>query len=106
MINIEEYKPQITQVCQSLPIKQLGLFGSVMTNNFALTSDIDVLVIFEDDNDIDYFDKYFELKECLEKILKRTVDLVVDKKFKNSYFQKTVDRTRKIVYEKIVYSEL
>ena len=100
MINIEEYKFQVTQVCQSLPIKRLGLFGSALTEKFTSKSDIDILVVFEEDNDIDYFDKYFELKENLEKIFNKKVDLVIDKKFKNPYFQKAVDSSRRIIYER------
>ena len=100
MINIEEYKFQVTQVCQSLPIKRLGLFGSALTENFTSKSDIDILVVFEEDNDIDYFDKYFELKENLENIFNKKVDLVIDKKFKNPYFQKVVDSSRRIIYER------
>ena len=100
MINIEEYKFQVTQVCQSLPIKRLGLFGSALTENFTSKSDIDILVVFEEDNDIDYFDKYFELKENLENIFNKKVDLVIDKKFKNPYFQKAVDSSRRIIYER------
>ena len=65
MINIEEYKFQVTQVCQSLPIKRLGLFGSALTENFTSKSDIDILVVFEEDNDIDYFDKYFPVDRKL-----------------------------------------
>ena len=100
MINIEKYKFQVTQVCQSLPIKRLGLFGSALTENFTSKSDIDILVVFEEDNDIDYFDKYFELKENLENIFNKKVDLVIDKKFKNPYFQKVVDSSRRIIYER------
>ena len=100
MINIEEYKFQVTQVCKSLPIKRLGLFGSALTENYTSKSDIDILVVFEEDNDIDYFDKYFELKENLENIFNKKVDLVIDKKFKNPYFQKAVDSSRRIIYER------
>ena len=52
------------------------------------------------DENIDFFDKYFELKEQLEEIFKRDVDLVVDKKFKNPVFRESVDRTRTVIYER------
>ncbi|MBN2375043.1 MAG: nucleotidyltransferase domain-containing protein [Sedimentisphaerales bacterium] len=100
MIDIEKIKPAIEQVCRRLPVKRLGLFGSVLTPNFSQSSDVDVLVIFDSGENIDLFDKYFELKEYLEKIFKREVDLVVDKNFKNPIFKETVDRTRTVIYER------
>lgn len=100
MLDIERIKPEIERVCRSLPVKRLGLFGSVLSQNFSQDSDVDVLVIFDSGEDIDLFDKYFELKEQLEGIFKREVDLVVDKKFKNPILKESIDRTRIVIYER------
>ena len=100
MIDIEKIKPEIERVCQALPVKRLGLFGSAVSQNFSQDSDVDVLVIFDSDENIDLFDKYFELKEQLEQIFKREVDLVVDKKFRNPVLRKSIDRTRIVIYER------
>ena len=100
MIDIEKIRPEIERVCRSLPVKRLGLFGSALNQNFSQGSDIDVLVIFDSDEKIDLFDKYFELKEQLEEIFKRDVDLVVDRKFKNPVLRESIDRTRTIIYER------
>jgi len=83
-----------------LPVKRLGLFGSVLSQNFSRSSDIDVLVIFDTSENIDLFNKYFELKEQLEEVFERDIDLVVDKKFKNPIFRESVDRTRTVIYER------
>ncbi len=53
MIDIEKIKPDVEQVCQRLPVKRLGLFGSVLGRSFSRSSDVDVLVIFDSDEDID-----------------------------------------------------
>lgn len=100
MININELKPEIERVCRALPVKSLGLFGSVLTEDFRSDSDVDVLVVFDKDEQTDFFEKYFELKEQLEKIFNRNIDLVVDKSFRNPVFRKAVENTRKIVYER------
>lgn len=100
MIDIEKIKPEIDHLCKSLPVKRLGLFGSALRGDFSQSSDIDVLVIFDEDEEIDLFDKYFELKENLEEIFKRKVDLVVDRNFKNPVLKESIDRTRTIVYER------
>jgi len=100
MIDIEKIKPEIERVCRSLPVRRLGLFGSALSRNFSQGSDVDVLVIFDSGEDIDLFDKYFELKERLEEIFKREVDLVVDKKFRNPVLRESIDRTRTVIYER------
>lgn len=100
MINIEKIKPDVERVCRRLPVKRLGLFGSALSRNFSQDSDVDVLVIFDSGENIDLFDKYFELKEQLEEIFQREVDLVVDKKFRNPVLRETIDRTRIVIYER------
>jgi len=62
MIDIEKIKPEIERVCRRLPVKQLGLFGSALSQNFSQASDVDVLVIFDSGGNVDLFEKYFELK--------------------------------------------
>lgn len=100
MIDIEKIKPEIDRVCRSLPVKRLGLFGSALSRSFSQSSDVDVLVIFDSSEDVDLFDKYFELKEQLEIIFKREVDLVIDRKFKNPVLRESIDRTRMVIYER------
>jgi len=100
MIDIEEIKPHIEQLCRRLPVKRLGLFGSALGPNYSQTSDVDVLVVFDSGENIDLFDKYFELKEQLQDIFKRDVDLIVDKKFKNPVLRESIDRTRTVIYER------
>lgn len=100
MINLNELKPEIENVCRALPVKRLGLFGSVITKDLTPESDVDVLVVFDSDEKIDLFDKYFELKEKLTRIFNREIDLVVDKPFRNPIFREPVDKTRTIIYER------
>jgi len=100
MIDVEKIKPEIEQICRRLPVKRLGLFGSVLSQNFSQSSDIDVLVIFDSDESIDLFDKYFELKEQLEKIFQREIDLIVDRKFRNPVLRESIDKSRTIIYER------
>ena len=100
MLNLTSFKPQIDRVCSGLPVKRLGVFGSALTADFTPASDIDMLVVFDADDKTDLFDKYFELKESLEKLFGREVDLVVDKPFRNQVFQEAVEQTRTVIYER------
>ncbi len=100
MIDLTKLKPEIERICRLLPVKRLGIYGSALTRSFSPGSDVDILVVFDSDENVDLFDKYFELKEQLEKIFGREVDLVVDKPFKNPVFREAVEKTRTIVYER------
>ena len=100
MINIEQIKPEIAKICGALPVKRLGLFGSALSEHFSPKSDVDVLVVFDSGEDVDLFDKYFELKESLEQLFKREVDLVVDRDFRNPVLRESINRTRTVIYER------
>jgi predicted nucleotidyltransferase len=100
MLDLENYRDDLENLCNSQPIERLGIFGSSLTDKFNKDSDVDVLVVFDQSQEIDYFNKYFELKSRLEEIFNRSVDLIVDKQFKNPYFQKVVNQSRKVVYER------
>jgi predicted nucleotidyltransferase len=54
-------------------VKTLSLFGSVARDAARVGSDVDVLVEFEGSAT---FDAYMDVKELLEQILERRVDLV------------------------------
>ncbi len=80
-------------------MKELYLFGSILTNKFVETSDVDLLVQFGN-MDIDhYFDYYMDFKAELEDLFNRPVDLVENQAIKNPVFRKVVDREKQLVYE-------
>jgi predicted nucleotidyltransferase len=55
--------------------ERLALFGSAARDELRESSDIDVLVSFDG---APGFDRYFELKSFLERLLGRPVDLVTE----------------------------
>ncbi len=59
--------------------KHIALFGSAARDELRADSDIDILVEFEGPAT---FDGYFELKDYLERVLGRPVDLVTEKGLK------------------------
>lgn len=73
------------------------MFGSATTDRFGPDSDVDVLVEFDPDAG-DLFDRYFDLKEGLEQILGRDVDVVVERAMKNPYFKASIEHTRRNIY--------
>jgi len=70
LTKLRELKPIITA---RYKVKEIGLFGSVVRGEQSQTSDIDVLVEFEEGADL--FD-FTGLNLYLEDVLQREVDLV------------------------------
>jgi len=96
---MDRYGELVASSCESLPIKKISFFGSILTNKFSDDSDVDLLVEFVDEPSLDYFDAFFSTKEVLEKILKRSIDLTVDRDFSNQIFSKSIKK-RRLVYER------
>jgi len=95
---IEQNQQKLNQLCKEHHVKQLYLFGSVLTENFNDESDIDMLIQFSTIDLKDYFDNYMDFKEKVERLFNRSVDLVENQAIKNPVFRKVVDREKKMIY--------
>jgi predicted nucleotidyltransferase len=97
---IETNRIDISNLCENHRVKQLFLFGSILSDKFSNTSDIDMLVRFSNVELLDYFDNYMDLKEKFESLFNRHVDLVEDQSIRNPIFRKIVDRDKFLIYER------
>jgi len=97
---IENNIDSLIDICKQHKVKELYIFGSVLTSSFSKDSDIDMLVQFDNVDIIEYADNYFDLKEKLEKLFGRGIDLVENQAIRNPIFRKIVDRDKKIVYDR------
>jgi uncharacterized protein len=88
----------IKTLCRQHKVAKLFLFGSILTEKFKDSSDIDLLVDFSGVSLYEYADNYFELKNSLEKLLNRKIDLLEEKAVKNPYLRKTIDSTKLLIY--------
>jgi uncharacterized protein len=90
----------IKELCDKHNVKELYIFGSVLTNKLSDSSDIDILIQFGEVELMDYFDNYMDFKEELEKLLNRPIDIVENQAIRNPVFRKIVDREKKLIYER------
>ena len=98
-MKIDDYKKQIGDLCQTHDVSRLSIFGSVVTEKFSPASDIDFLVVFQNSGKIKgSFDRYFDLKESLEMLLAKQVDLICENQITNPYLQATIDKTKQLIY--------
>jgi|SRR5665647_386400 len=104
---VENNIPLIIEMCKKHKLKSLYLFGSAIDNKyFNEKSDIDFLYEFDFENypdwdkgDFDIVTNFFLLKEKLEEILGRNVDLIPNK-LRNPYFINSVEKSKKLIYAK------
>jgi len=97
---IDTYKDSLFELCDKHKVKELYLFGSVLTERFQDSSDIDMLIQFIQVDLLDYFDNYMDFKEQLEQLFNRPVDLVENQAIRNPIFRKVVDREKQLIYER------
>ena len=95
---IESNINKISDLCSRYKVRQLFVFGSILTNRFQKHSDIDLIVDFQDVDLYDYADNYFDLKQSLESLLKRNVDLLEDKAIDNPYLRRSIDSSKQLIY--------
>lgn len=95
---IEQNIDIIHDLCSKHKVRRLFVFGSVLTDRFKKDSDIDLVVDFQDISLYEYADNYFDLKESLEKLFKRNVDLLEEKAIKNPYLKQSIDSSKQLLY--------
>ncbi len=96
---IEEHRREIAEICARFDVRKLEVFGSAATGAFdPARSDVDFLVEFGDAHGMGAFEQYFGLKEALEALLARPVDLVEAGAPSNPYFLESVERSRRLLY--------
>ncbi len=95
---VESNIDAIKALCKSHYVNRLFIFGSVLTNRFKRNSDIDLIVDFQGVDLYNYADNYFDLKDSLERLFNREVDLLEDKAIQNPYLRQSIDSSKQLIY--------
>lgn len=96
---IENNRAELERLCRRFHVRRLDLFGSAASGGFEpKTSDLDFLVEFEPGAPQKALDAYLDLKEALERLFSRQVDLVVDTAVVNPYLRASIERSRMALY--------
>lgn len=90
-----QQRDTIQRLCGQYAVQRLELFGSAARDDFDPgRSDLDFLVTFSECVSMNLFDRYFGLKEDLEALFRRKVDLVDAAAIRNPYFIRDLNRSR------------
>lgn len=96
---LTEHRVEVVELCRRFGVRRLDVFGSATSGEFdSARGDIDFLVELEPPEGASRFDAFFGLKEGLEALLSRPVDLVDPSALDNPYFAAMVEQTRQELY--------
>jgi predicted nucleotidyltransferase len=94
--DITSHRDQLRELCRQFHVRRLDLFGSATGEDFdAERSDLDFLVEFDlRAPEALSLKTFFGLKESLEKLFGRSVDLVEPGAIRNPYFKASIERSK------------
>lgn len=98
---ISSRREELEELCRRFHVRRLDLFGSAAGDNFdAERSDLDFLVEFDRGAPGALsFDTFFGLKESLEALFGRSVDLVEPGAIRNPYLKASIEGSREPIFE-------
>jgi len=96
---IETRIAEVAAACRRRAVRRLELFGSAVRDDFdETTSDLDFLVEFDAATELPALERYFGLKEDLEALFGRPVDLIMPRAVRNPYVRAEIERDRQLLY--------
>ena len=95
--NIHIPRSEIINYCRQHHIIEFALFGSVLTENFNPTSDIDILVTFDPDCHYSLYE-VMDIQNDLKNMLGCDVDLVEKQGLKNPFRRHEILNHMEIIY--------
>ena len=98
MILNKENSKIINATCKFHLVERMYMFGSAASGTMKKNSDVDILVKFNEMDLYYYFDNLLSLKEKLELIFKRPVDLLEEQAVNNPFLKRSIDRNKILIY--------
>ena len=96
---LEGHRPELVELCRKYRVRRLDVFGSAARGDFnGHSSDVDLLVEFDDMPHADRADAYLGFQMGVEALLRRRVDLVGLGAVRNPYLRLGIEESRKLVY--------
>ena len=87
----------IVPICEKYHIMELSIFGSSIRDDCNQKSDVDILVSFDHNSEINLFD-IMDLEKEFSLLLNREVDIVEKEALKNPIRKDRILSTREIIY--------
>lgn len=96
---LEHHRQELAALCRKHRVRRLDVFGSAARGDFdEKSSDVDLLVEFEDMPHADRADEYLGFLTAVEALLHRRVDLVEVSAVRNPYLRRGIEASKELVY--------
>ena len=90
-------RTRLAEFCRKWKVAELSIFGSALGEDFRPDSDVDVLVVFQEDAEWDLWD-HLHAEEELHELFSRKVDLVEKSALRNPFRRHHILNHREVVY--------
>jgi predicted nucleotidyltransferase len=92
---------QLYNICKKYDVVSLYVFGSAINGNFnPKTSDIDLIIELDDSDPVAKGEKLMKIWTEAEELFGRKVDLLTNKKIKNPFLQREIERSKQLLYDR------
>jgi predicted nucleotidyltransferase len=96
---IEKHRGELEALCRRYRVKTLELFGSAADGTWdPAASDLDFLVEFLPLGPGELFDFFFDLRQDLQTLFRRKVDLITPRSIRSPRFRESVNQSRTVLY--------
>jgi hypothetical protein len=96
---VQSRQTELRRACQEFRVLRLALFGSALRSDFdPVTSDLDFVVEFLPMGPQEHARAYFGLADELERVFKRSVDLVEESAVRNPYVRRNIEASQESIY--------
>jgi predicted nucleotidyltransferase len=95
---LDNYRDQLPPLCRKYHVDRLYAFGSVLTEKFGPESDVDLIAVFDRPAVEDLWITFFDLKDSLEELFNRPVDLLTDQPIRNPVLRQSIESTKQLIY--------
>lgn len=97
MFDVEPLKPRIVELCRQARVSRLELIGPAASGECPCEAEVDVLVRFMHGQG-QIFNRFFDLKEGLEQVFGRSVDVTVEETARNPDVWESIEHNRRTIY--------
>jgi len=95
MTLILQHINEMRKLCKLYNVKDLYVFGSVLSNKYKNDSHLDFLVEFNDISVMDYLDNFINFKNSLHNLYQRKIDFVEYRSIKSPILMRSFNRNKK-----------
>lgn len=85
-------------LCEKHQVEKLYLFGSAAKGTMTEGSDVDLLVKFKEMKTSEYFENFLVLKNELQGVFGRKIDLVELQTLKNPVLIESINQSKELIY--------